>query len=261
MNFEWLVIDDGSTDDTELLIGKYQKESSFPIRYYKQENGGKHRAINKAVKMAHGDLFFIVDSDDYIPYNAVERLEYYYSQIKDNPSFCGVAGSRCYPDGRKVGGEVDYQILDTDVVTFREKLKIKGDMAEAWKTAVLREYPFPEFVGEKFVTEALVWNEIARKYKLRFFNERIYICEYLADGLTKNIRRHHRCSPRGTMLFYCSLMRDERFNVCSRVKAAVSYWRYTIGYQGKRMSLPWWAHFFLPFGWLFYEIDLKKEKK
>lgn len=260
MNFEWLIIDDGSTDNTENIILKWQKEAQFSIRYYKQENGGKHRATNYASRLARGDLFFIVDSDDYIPYNAVELLEHYYASIKNDNSFCGVAGSKCYPNGQRVGGEVSYQVLDTDVVTYRQTLNIKGDMAEVWKPSVLREYPFPEIPGEKFVTEAIVWNEIAKKYKLRYFNKEIYTCEYLDDGLTKNIRRHHRNSPRGTMLYYISLMKDSRFSLIKHITAAISYWRYTIRYKGKRLSPPFWAYFLFPLGYFFYLNDIKTER-
>lgn len=255
LDFEWIIVDDGSTDDTEQLVKSWTEKCSFSLHYIKQENGGKHRAHNVAVSHAKGDLFFIVDSDDYIPKDAIELLEYHYNQIKDDEAFCGVAGSKCFPDGRRVGGEVHYDILDTDVVTYRQKLRIKGDMAEVWKPSVLKEYLFPEFPGEKFITEALVWNEIAKNYKLRFFNKPIYYCEYLMDGLTNNINRHHRNSPQGSMSFYSSIMNDNRFSIISRLKAAINFWRYAIGVSDKQPTGNAWAWFTYPIGMLLYLKD------
>ena len=260
-DFEWLIIDDGSTDDTERVVSGWKNEDVVQINYVKQSNGGKHRAINHGVKEAKGELFFIVDSDDWLPANSLEETNRYYLQIKDDNSFVGVAGSKCYPDGRKVGGEVNYEVIDTDFVTFREKLHIKGDMEEVWKTEIFRRFPFPEFEGEKFLTEAFVWNKIAKKYKLRYFNKNIYTCEYLPDGLTNNIRIHHRNSPRGTMLFYSELTKDNRFSWVSRMKAAANYWRYTVNFNGKRYKIPFWANAFFPIGFLFYLIDKNKENK
>lgn len=260
-DFEWFIVDDGSTDNTESAIANWQKEGAVQINYRKQPNGGKHRAINLGVKLSKGELFFIVDSDDWLPEDSLQHINGYFQQIKEDDSFVGVAGFRCFPDGKKIGGEVNYEVLDTDYVSFREKLGIKGDMAEAWKTSVLRKYPFPEFEGEKFLTEAIVWNKIARDYRLRYFNNNIYTCEYLEDGLTCNIRRHHRNSPLGTMLYYTSLMHDKRYGIVRHIKDAINYWRYTINYKGERCNLPLWAWAFVPAGFAVYKLDLRKERK
>lgn len=259
-DFEWLIVDDGSTDNTVDMVTGWSKEGKLTIRYIQMTNGGKHRAINKGMALAKGKLFFIVDSDDWLPDDSLYWIHHYYEEIKNDVRFAGVAASRAYPNGEKIGGAVSYQILDTDYVSFRERYNIKGDMAEVWRTEVLRQYPFPEFEGEKFLTEAVVWEQIALKYKLRYFNKAIYTCEYLPDGLTKNIRAHHRNSPRGTMLFYSRQMVDNRLRWISRVKAAANYWRYTLNYKGKRSHLPIWAYLFIPLGFVAYKIDLSKEE-
>lgn len=260
-DFEWLIVDDGSSDNTAEVVHGWIEEKSLNIHYIKTVNGGKHRAINKGVTLANGELFFIVDSDDRLPDDSLYWVHRYYEEIKDDDLFAGVAASRAYPDGKKIGGSVSYEILDTDYVSFREKYKVKGDMAEVWRTDILRQYPFPEFDGEKFLTEAVVWDEIAKKYKLRYFNKAIYTCEYLPDGLTKNIRAHHRNSPQGTMLFYSRQMTDNRLRWISRMKAAANYWRYTIDYKGKRCNRPLWAWMFVPAGFVVYKLDLRKERK
>ncbi len=103
-NFEWLVIDDGSTDNTKDLFTAWQKENNkFKITYLYQENGGKHRAINRGVQLAKGELFFIVDSDDYISKNATKRMAEMYSEIKDNQHFAGISAMRAHFNGKRIG--------------------------------------------------------------------------------------------------------------------------------------------------------------
>ncbi len=258
-DFEWLIVDDGSNDNTSEVVKGWVEEGCFAIRYIKTANGGKHRAINKGVALAEGELFFIVDSDDWLPQDSLYWINHYYEEVKTDERFAGVSGSRSYPNGKRIGGAVAYDVLDTDYVSFREHYKIKGDMAEVWRTEVLRQYPFPEFEGEKFLTEAVVWEEIAQNHKLRYFNKEIYTCEYLPDGLTKNIRAHHRNSPRGTMLFYSRQMTNRRFRIISRMKAAANYWRYTMNYKGRRLVIPVWAYLFWGVGFLFSLIDKRHE--
>lgn len=259
-DFEWLVMDDGSTDDTEELFKSFIAEWKIKIHYSKVKNGGKHRAINKGLELARGNFFFIVDSDDYLPSNALERVSFFTKQIESEDAFAGVSGLRIYPDGRKVGGEAKYTILDTDSINIREKYKVKGDMAEVFKTEILKQYPFPEFEGEMFISEGIVWSRIAQKYKLRYFYEGIYICDYLEDGLTKSIRKHHRNSPKGTMLTYNQVMRQKRC-LKTKVIAAINYWRYTIQYPHRRngeLAPIWWTYFFYPLGLFFYLKDSLK---
>lgn len=146
---------------------------------------------------------------------------------------------------------------------MRQRLGVRGDLAEVWRTEVLRKHPFPAFDGERFITEGVVWNEIARHYLVRYFPAGIYTCDYLADGLTRNIRRHHRLSPRGSMLAYSRTMRDRRFSPLSRVRAALNYYRYTIGYRGSRRDYPptWWARLLYPAAYLIYRLDLRAERR
>ena len=258
-DFEWLIVDDGSSDNTEEIISSFALERKINIRYYKQKNGGKHRAINYGVPLAKGEFFFIVDSDDYLPNDSIETIRSYTNQIADDNRFAGVCGLRIYADGRKIGGESNYDIIDTDMISIREKYHVRGDMAEVFRTSILKEYPFPAFDGEKFISEGVVWSEIAQKYDLRFFYKGIYICDYLVDGLTKSIRVHHRNSPKGSMLTYNSTIRRSNTRIKTKIIAATNYWRYTINYKGNRdgeLSPIWWTYLFYPLGYFFYKRDL-----
>lgn len=260
-DFEWLVVDDGSSDNTEELIAVFQKQERILIRYFKVENGGKHRAINFAVKCAYGSAFFIVDSDDFLPETSISTVKHYFSQIEYDDRFAGVSGFRMFKNGEKIGGGI-YDSVDADMISIREKYHVKGDMAEVFKTSVLSEYPFPTFVGEKFISEEVVWAQIAQKYLMRYFYEGIYVCEYLEDGLTKSIRRQFRNSPLGTMFTYASYLRQNR-SFKTKFLNAINYWRYTWQYPNKRLKdfcPPAWAYLLCPLGVLFYYIDINKEK-
>lgn len=186
-DFEWLIVDDASTDDTETVTAQFLKENTpFAIRYLKQKHGGKHRAVNYAAKQAAGEYFFIVDSDDWLPENAVELLSGWLQEIRGVPGLCGVAGQKMFPDGAAVG-ETFKSLKPIDATSLEAKrLHISGDKAEVVSTAVMREHPFPEFDGEYFATEDICWNAIAADgYQLRWFHEPIYYCEYLEDGLSR----------------------------------------------------------------------------
>ena len=187
-DFEWIVVDDESTDDTQLFLEKVRNMNDpFPIRTFRQKHGGKHRAINLALDHAKGDYFFIVDSDDWLPNNAIALLTKWLKEIEGIPHLCGVAGQKALADGKPVGSSFACDEAFIDASNFeRKKLHIEGDKAEVFETEVLRAHPFPEFDGEFFVTEAVCWNAIAADgYKLRWYQEPIYYCEYLEDGLTK----------------------------------------------------------------------------
>lgn len=224
-DFEWIIVDDGSQDNTEKIVKEFVDTQLIKIIYFKQINKGKHFAINKGVREANGDLFFIVDSDDYLVNTALERVAFHYDQIVDDETIGGVCGLKIYPSGIKVGNEGEFSILDCSSLDFRFKYKMKGDMAEVFRTEVLRKYPFPEIANEKFCPEALVWNRIAANYKLRYFYEKLYVCEYLQDGLTAKIIRIRMNSPIASILFYSEQMRY-RIPFIQKIKTAINYWRF-----------------------------------
>lgn len=202
-DFEWVVVDDGSTDDTAALLQEFASRSHrFPIRVLTTPNGGKHRAINAGVSVAHGDLFFIVDSDDHLPENALAVLNAVERSIPPHKraEFAGVCGLKGYPDGRPIGTTFPGDALDITTLE-RGDHGISGDKAEVVYTDVMRAYPFPEFPGERFLPEAVVWDRIAYDtLKLRYFNEIVYTADYLEDGLTQRYQVLLHENPRGQAL-------------------------------------------------------------
>lgn len=227
-DFEWLVVDDGSTDNIDELMEKFIADGKVNIRYFKQANGGKHRAINRGVREASGQMFFIVDSDDHLTDNAVEWVISKSREIIDNTDFAGISGLRIKPDGSKIGGENDFSQIDADAIEIRTRYGVTGDLAEIYKTDVLRRFAFPDFPGEKFCSEGLIWNRIAMTgARLRYCYEGIYVCEYLGDGLTAGRVRCRRESPEYSMLLYAELIRNKRSGFIGNIKYALLFWRYS----------------------------------
>jgi glycosyltransferase involved in cell wall biosynthesis len=201
--FEWLVIDDGSKDHTEELFKEWSAEQNpFVIRYYKVENGGKHRAINKATELAKGKLFFIVDSDDYLVEDALESIIKWEETLGNEKTFCGISGNRGKSNSEYIGTTFEGEFIDATTLE-RNQFNITGDKAEIFYTDILKKYKFDEIEGEKFITESTVWDRMAYDgYKIRWFNKTIYICDYLEDGLTKNIQEVFSNNPKGTAIYF-----------------------------------------------------------
>lgn len=180
-DFEWLVVDDGSTDNTSQMIKAWKKEASFPIRYIQQDNMGKHIAFNRGVELAEGELLLVLDSDDGCVPNALKRFKYHWDNIDDQkrPQFSGVTSLCEDQDGRLVGDPFSQDIMDSDSLELRYRYKVQGEKWGFQRTDILRQYPFPEDLRQTYVPEDIVWNRIARKYKTRFINEplRIYWIE------------------------------------------------------------------------------------
>ena len=200
--------------------------SDFPIRYFYQENGGKHRAVNHGVREAKGELFFIADSDDMLPPDALQIVAKVYEEIKDDTSFAGVCGLDGTFEGKVIGSGLPQQVLDTPSVDIRFKYGVTGDMKEVFRTSVLKEFPFPEIEGERFCPEMLLWNRIATKYKLRYFNKIIYLAEYQEGGISAGIVKARMKSPVASMMTYAELMDFPVVPVKEKLKAAINYWRF-----------------------------------
>lgn len=215
INFEWVVIDDGSTDHVELIINKWKQENRmenrFPIRFERRKNGGKMRAVNRAVQMSEAPAFFIIDSDDYILDHALETIWGWFLEIKDNPAFAGVSGLRRI---KTIDAQYNFDYVDATNLE-RRKYNLIIDMAECYKTEVLRQYPAPEIENETYISESIIWNAIAKDgLKLRWYNQVIYISEYRSDGLSAmgpNILKKNPLSWGKVIQLDVNCKRDEEF--------------------------------------------------
>ena len=207
-SFEWLVIDDGSKDQTSELFSKWLLENnSFPIRYYKQENKGLIRTLNRGISLAQGEYFAKIDSDDYVVDNYTENIVSWLESIQDQPEIYAVSGLRVKPDGTPIKGiwpsippRPGY-IDATDLE--RKQYDLDADMSEAWKTSVLRQYLFPVWPTEKFAPEQITFFQIAQSgLKIRWFPVPMSICEYQEGGLTLGASSLEKQNPMGYAMMY-----------------------------------------------------------
>ena len=236
-DFEWLVVDDGSTDDTKGYFDTLlAKENPFPIRYFYKENGGKHKAINYGVQNAQGEAFFIVDSDDSLTPNAVEKISVWLGQVRDEKQCAGVAGTRGYTIEKRIGSYYNDSVEYINATNLeREKYNLLGDKAEVYFTKVLREYPFPEFDGERFLTEEVVWNKIAMDgLFLRWYPDIVYLGDYLNDGLTKSGDKKYQDNPKGTLYWSKQQLEIYKKGFTKRTLAINRYYKAVKGKKSVR---------------------------
>ena len=205
------------------LYQRSQNVGGFPIRYYRKVNGGKHTAINMGVKLARGELTMILDSDDELPDNSLNTVALQWNHVKCKKVLGGLCGYMAHRNGEVIGTPRLNTISST--IDLRYKYGVKGDMCEVYRTEILREYPVPEYEDERFVPEALVWNRIAWKYKLKVFEQIIYYRDYLDDGLTSRITEIRRNSPKATCLCYKEMM-QLNIPIKYRLKALLNYIRF-----------------------------------
>lgn len=220
-NFQWYIVDDGSTDQTEKIVKKFQKESNFPIQYQKKKNGGKHTAINFAMPQIDSELTMIVDSDDLLIANATNIIfEDWISNVDSGIS--ELVYLRGYSGYEVIGKSWPHDEQIGNSITHTWNKGITGDKAEVFLTSVLQEHPFPELDGEKFLSEACVWIEIAKETTMFMRNQIIYITNYLEDGLTKSGRSMQVNNPKGAFLNARAYLYS-KFSFQIKMKNAILY--------------------------------------
>lgn len=222
-NFIWQVIDDGSTDDTEMTVRKWIAEKKVNIEFIKKENGGKASAINKSLQNTNTELWMCLDSDDYLTKDAIEIIHRRYSEIKDKSSICGMFGLRFSPNGHPMQSRnIPNHIKLTTQNYIRYELKIPPEYVHVFKTDIISQYSYPIIEGENYFPLSFVFDQIDMKYKYLILQEPIMICEYRADGITKNKRKLIINNPKGYMIYKRQLI-GLAPDLNTKVKAAITY--------------------------------------
>lgn len=232
-DFEWLIVDDGSTDATQTLAEQFKRGAHFPVRYIRQDvNSGKHVAFNRGVREAAGELFLTLDSDDGCVPDALARLMFHWESIPaySRDQFSAVTSLCMDEAGRVVGDRFPENVWDSDSIELEYRFRVKGEKWGFQRTSVLRAHPFPEPPGVRFVPESVVWLSIARRYRTRFINECLRI--YYADApIRERLGTLSVGTALGRRIFHAMILndyRDVRY-VSSRVRAksTINFGRYS----------------------------------
>lgn len=197
-DFEWLVIDDGSTDNTKELIDIWKLENNIEIKYFYKENGGMHTGHNVAYSLIETELNVCIDSDDYMLDNAVEKIIKRWQTLYDKSKICGIIGLNQFSNGNLVGTALPDSLEFSTLYNLYHNLNVKGDKKLVLSTKVVKEYPpYPVFKDERFVPLGTLYLMIDQDYQFSCLNDTLCVVEYLQDGSTRNIFKQYRKNPRG----------------------------------------------------------------
>lgn len=196
-DFVWLVVDDGSTDNTANLIKEWQKkDNGFEIRYVYKENGGMHTAHNTAYENINTELNVCIDSDDYMTDDAVEKIVNCWKE-HGSEKYAGIIALDIFDNGKVIGEELEKDRFDTTLFGYYQRGG-KGDKKLIYRTDVMKKYPpYPVFEGEKYVSLAYKYDKADKEYTLIIMNEPVCVVEYMADGSSTNMFRQYLRNPQG----------------------------------------------------------------
>lgn len=219
-DFEWIITDDGSIDNTEELVKSWMHEDNgFPIIYNKLNHVGIPRALNYGVEHSSAEWFMMLDSDDYILPNTVELVLKWLEEIKNIDKIAGIGFARCFPNGEYMKPQVP--IIDESLGYIdashieRNKYHLDMDMCEVHRTCLFKKFPFQVYPTEMYAPERLPFFEMAfAGWKLRWRRSKLYVCDYLPDGQTKD-NRIVKNNPMGYAMYYNqNLLVHTKFKEC-----------------------------------------------
>ena len=196
-DFLWLVIDDGSTDNTKQLILFWKNENKIHIDYVYQNNLGMHGGYNTAYDAATTELIVCIDSDDYLTDDCVEKINIFW-KINGSDMYAGIVGLDATKDGKVLGKQMPKNLKSSKLEDLYYKYNIIGDKKLVYRTEIIRKYPkFPNFASESFVPLGVLYLQIDQDYELLCLDQVLCIVEYLDDGSSRNIFKQYIRHPRG----------------------------------------------------------------
>lgn len=204
IDVEWLIMDDGSNDNTRKIVEKLKKENKIEIKYYYQENQGKMISINKLVEQASGDLIVDCDSDDYFTSDAYSIIQKAWLKAKDEKDIYALCFLKYDQNGKNMGKE--FKNNKTTMFDLYFKEGETGEKAMAFNAKIRKQYKHELEKNEKFVTEARMYHKIDEKYKMICVNKPIMICEYQKEGYTKNIIKQFSENPYGYYEYFKEIL-------------------------------------------------------
>ena len=222
-DFVWLIVDDGSSDNTKEIVEKWMaNDNGFEIRYVYKQNGGMHTAHNKAYELIDTELNVCIDSDDYMTDNAVEIIINEWNKNKSE-DLAGLIGLDAFENGKIIGDNFPEDLYSTTLYDFYHKLKRSGDKKIVYRTDLSKLYPYPVFKGEKYVGLAYKYHKLDEKYKLKTVNKVLCIVEYMEDGSSKNMLNQYRKNPRGFAFYRIENMKNPNASFIYKLKENIHY--------------------------------------
>ncbi len=245
-NFEWLVVDDESTDGTEDLIKSFMESAPFEIRYFRKENGGKHTAYNIALREARGDLFFDIDSDDWMPQNGMSIINSFIPTLTRCRDIAGIIGLKNDINGNMLGRRFRDETKMLMLPDMQSK-DYRGEYSIIFKTEIARKYEFPVITGEKYMPENVVYDKF-EGYNFIATNNILTTCEYQPDGLSLMYGSLMVYNPRGFMFYHLERLKS---NISFRDRLVhtllyLTFYRLSVEKgNNETCEVPTWLKFFL----------------
>lgn len=208
-DIEWLIMDDGSEDNTEEICKAYINNKNIDVKYFKQNNQGKMKAINNLSKFVTGELWIECDSDDYFLDNALKVINEKYKIIRDNNEIYGMVFLRKLNGHQLSGNRFKTENTDTSIFDLYYKQGITGEKLITYKTEIRKMHRYELEAEERFVTEARLHHKLDLNYKVRCYNDIVMDGDYQEDGYTKNIKKIFLENPKGYYKFFCELFEHD----------------------------------------------------
>ena len=220
--FIWLIIDDGSTDNTNELVNSWINENKINIRYHYQENQGMHGAHNTAYELIDTEINTCIDSDDYMTDYAVEKIINFW-KVNKKEEIAGFVALDAYENGKIIGTKFPDRLKEATYFDIYNKHNIRGDKKFIYRSDLTKQYPYPIFKGEKYVSLAYKYAKLDENYKLALMNEVVCVVKYMEDGSSLNMFKQYRRNPKGFAFIRIENMKNQRLSLVKKFKECVHY--------------------------------------
>lgn len=221
-DFVWLIIDDGSTDNTKELVNSWIKENKIPIIYHYQQNQGMHGAHNTAYELINTDLNVCIDSDDFMTDDAVEKILTFWEKFGSD-KVSGIIGLDSYFDGRIIGTRLPDNMKQAKLFDLYYKYSVTGDKKVVYRTELTKQYPYPLYKDERYVGLAYKYYMLDQQFDLLIMNEVLCRVEYLPDGSTRNMFKQYINNPKGFAFYRIELMKLPFASLKFKFRQAIHY--------------------------------------